>query len=132
MKHAPATGDAHSAVHIVPVRLLAGVLAALLILTGLTVAATALKLGALNIWLALLIATVKAALVILYFMHLRYDRPFHAVVLIGALFFVGVFISLAMLDVFQYRPDVETFRQQNPTQIAPQIEIERARLHPRP
>ena len=35
------------------------------------------------------IATVKASLVALYFMHLRYDQPFYAIVLLTALLFLG-------------------------------------------
>jgi len=45
---------------------------------------------------------VKASLVVLFFMHLRWDKPFNAIVFIGCLIFVGLFISLALLDTGQY------------------------------
>jgi len=118
--------------HIVPLRVLTGVILVLLLLTALTVMATWVSLGALNVWIALVIATAKAALVVLYFMHLRYDRPFNGVVLIATLFFVALFVGLALLDVFEYRENVDSFRSRNPTLIAPQLEAERARLKPNP
>ena len=130
-------GHAHSegVGHVVPVTVLAGVLTALLLLTFLTVAATWVRFGALSVWIALLIATVKATFVGLYFMHLRYDRPFHGVVLLGTLFFISLFVGLALMDAFHYQPEVNNFREQKPTQVTPLLDVERARLeaeHPRP
>ncbi len=106
-------GPAHAVHHGPSLLLLAGVLAALLVLTFITVAVTWtawLDFGHLNVWVALLIATVKAALVVLYFMHLRYDKPFNAVVLIGALFFVVLFIGIATQDTLRYRGDIQQWR----------------------
>ena len=70
--------------HIMPARVLLAVWAALMVLTIVTVAVTLVDLGDLNIWVAMLIAVTKASLVGLYFMHLRYDSPFHAIILIAA------------------------------------------------
>ena len=92
--------------HVVPLRVLVAVLAALLGLTLITVATAGLDLGPANLFVALGIATTKAALVALYFMHLRWDRPFHAVVLIVALAAVVLFVALALLDSRAYQPDV--------------------------
>src|SRR3954454_18044738 len=91
-------GDGTIHPHIVPPSVLLGVYGVLVVLTVLTVAITRfdldkLHLGSLNIWAALIIAVVKAGFVVLYFMHLRYDSPFNAVVLISALFFVAVFLG---------------------------------------
>jgi cytochrome c oxidase subunit 4 len=94
-------------VHVVPPRVLLTVFAGLLVLTVLTVAATYVNLGAANIWLALGIALAKAALVALYFMHLRYDSPFNAVVLLCALLFVALFVGAAVIDSHQYRVEFE-------------------------
>jgi cytochrome c oxidase subunit IV len=103
----PAT-DPHAHVgHVVPVALLAGVLAILLVLTVVTVAATWIDLGSLGVWVALAIATVKATLVALYFMHLRYDRPFNGLILIGALLFVMLFVSLALMDTHEYQATLD-------------------------
>jgi cytochrome c oxidase subunit IV len=92
--------------HVVPFWLLAAVLTLLLFLTVITVAVTYVDLGPLNIWIAMLIATVKAVFVALFFMHLKYDRPISAVVLIASLLFVALFVGLVLLDVHAYNPDL--------------------------
>jgi cytochrome c oxidase subunit 4 len=108
--------------HRVPRSVLASVFIALLLLTLLTYAATGIDLGGLNVWVAITIATLKAALVALFFMHLAYERPFNAVVLVTTLCFGALFIGLALLDVFHYRENIETYRAQNPQMVAPQLE----------
>ena len=98
---------AHAGVgHVVPLRTLVGVLAVLLLLTAATVGVTRIDLGRLNLVLALTIAVVKGALVLLYFMHLRWDRPFNAVVLVAALAFFMIFVALALLDTYQYQNEM--------------------------
>jgi len=92
--------------HVVPLQLLFGVLGILLVLTFATVAITWFDLGRLNLLAALAIAFVKASLVALYFMHLRWDRPFNAIVLLTALFMVALFIAFCLMDSVQYQPDV--------------------------
>jgi len=105
---AHATGHAaHGAVgHVVPIRTLVGVLCVLLVLTVGTVGVTKVDLGPLNLLLALAIAVVKGALVLLYFMHLRWDRPFNAVVLISALVFFMIFVGLALMDAHNYQSEM--------------------------
>jgi cytochrome c oxidase subunit 4 len=94
--------------HVVPLKILFGVWAALMVLTVLTVAVTYVDLGAsVNIFVAMLIAVAKAGLVALYFMHLRWDSPLNGVVLIIALLFVAVFIGIALLDTIEYQPAFE-------------------------
>jgi len=93
-------------VHVVPVSLLLAVWGALVVLTVVTVAATRIDVGSFNLLLAMAIATVKGALVVLYFMHLRWDRPFNGVVFIGSLAFVALFIFLALMDTTHYQPDL--------------------------
>lgn len=95
---------AHGVGHVVPVPLLFGVLMLLLVFTFITVAARWVDLGPLNIWIAMIIATIKAAFVVLYFMHLRYDRPFNAIVFIGSLLFVALFVSLSLADAVVTKP----------------------------
>ncbi len=118
-----------SATHIVPVRLLAGVLAALLVLTIVTVAVAHFDFGTLNLWLALAIATTKAALVILIFMHLAYDRPFHAVILVATVLTIMIFTGLTLQDVSHYEPNVQAYQQDHPDRIAPGLEAERFRMN---
>jgi cytochrome c oxidase subunit 4 len=89
----------HPLGHVVPVWLLAAVFGALLVLTCLTVAVAQFDLGNLNLYVALAIATVKASLVVLFFMHLFWDRPFNAMIFIGCLLFVSLFIGVSLTDL---------------------------------
>jgi len=99
--------DDHALAHPVPVPVLLGTLLALLLLTVVTVMATWVDLGKFNIWLALLIAVVKAAFVCLIFMHLRWDNPFNGVVVIASLLFVALFIAIAITDSSEYAPNIK-------------------------
>jgi len=92
--------------HVVPLRVLVAVWGVLVVLTWTTVAITWVDLGALNLWAALAIATVKASLVVMYFMHLRYDRPFNAVILITSLAFLALFVGFALVDTLEYQPEL--------------------------
>jgi cytochrome c oxidase subunit 4 len=92
-------------VHVVPPKVLLAVYGALLILTLITVEVTNFELGNWNVWVALLVALVKAGVVALYFMHLRWDSPFNAICLIAALFFVCLFIGISVLDSKEYKPN---------------------------
>ena len=97
--------------HVVPLPVLATVFAILLLMTALTVAAAGHDLGSWNLVIALGIATFKAALVVLFFMHLRYDNPFYAVVFITALLFWRLFLGLTLLDTTQYQGDIQAWQQ---------------------
>jgi cytochrome c oxidase subunit 4 len=104
-EHSSGAADPTPHVHVMPVRVLAAVWIALMVLTVLTVAVTVVDFGdTLNLWVALGIATVKASLVALYFMHLRYDHPFNSLILITALLFVILFIGITMMDSEAYQP----------------------------
>lgn len=94
----------HPYYHVVPMKVLVGIFAALLVLTFITVAVTHFDFGPYAVVVALSIAVVKAALVALYFMHLRWDNPFNGIVLIAALVFVALFIAIATLDAREYKP----------------------------
>lgn len=100
------TTPAHHAPHVLPPRVLVGTAAALVLLTAVTVAVARVDLGAANVAVALGVATVKATLVALWFMHLRYEHRFHLVVLVGAALFAVLFASFVLFDTAQYRPDV--------------------------
>ena len=89
--------DTHS--HIVPYRTFILVWIALLILTGATVTVAQYHFGALNIWIALGIATLKSSLVIAVFMHLRDEQPLFKLALLSALAILAIFIGLTFFDV---------------------------------
>jgi cytochrome c oxidase subunit 4 len=96
--------------HVVSPAVLVAVFAVLVLLTVITVAAATPRFdfGSWNVWIALFIATIKASLVALYFMHLRYDHPFHGLIFVTALLFLAVFLGLVLLDVSGYQPDIQS------------------------
>lgn len=108
--------------HVVPFRTLFGVGVGLLLLTWLTVYAVNIDLGEFNIYIALAIAVVKAALVALYFMHLRWDRPFNGIVFIGSIAFVMLLISWVMVDTTAYAPNVYDADGQAVTQTRTEVQ----------
>lgn len=72
---------------------------ALLIGTGLTVFAAGLDLGRLNAPVALVIATIKATLVALFFMHVwRASEKLTKLVVVAALFFLLLLLGLTLSD----------------------------------
>jgi len=85
---------------IVPYRTFVVVWLLLLLLTAVTVAVSRVHLGPLNIWAALGIASVKSALVIFFFMHLKYEklRAF-GIFLLVALLILAIFIGFTFFDV---------------------------------
>ena len=78
----------------------------LLFLTGLTVAASYVDFGQGNIVIALTIATMKATLVALFFMHLAHDRPINGLIAIAGFIFLGLFLMFDLLDVTTRRDAV--------------------------
>jgi cytochrome c oxidase subunit 4 len=95
--------------HVVSPAVLLAVFAALVFLTVVTVAAASPRFdfGSWNVWIALTIATVKASLVALYFMHLRYDNPFYGLIFVTALLFLAIFLGIVLLDVSGYQADMQ-------------------------
>lgn len=99
-------------VHVHPTKFYAGILGVLLFLTVLTVVTAEFLdidqilalggevegVGAWNLGLALVIATTKATFVVLFFMHLKDDRRFNAVIFVSGLLFIGVFFVYTMND----------------------------------
>ena len=85
--------------HIVPVRTYISIWLALLVLTGLTAGIAFVDLGPFNTVVALVIATLKALLVVLIFMHVKYasDR-LTKVVLVSALFWLFLLLGLSLAD----------------------------------
>ena len=101
-----ADDEHHGVGHVVPLKILVLVFVSLLVLTYITVAARMIDMGGLNVWIALGIATIKGALVVLYFMHLRYDSPFNAIVFLTAIAFLFLFLGITIVDTIEYQPAV--------------------------
>jgi cytochrome c oxidase subunit IV len=91
-------GGADHVPHVLPLKVYFGTWGTLLVLTVVTVGASYIDLGAANLALALLIATVKASVVALIFMHLFWDHKFHALIFMASLVFLAIFIGFTMFD----------------------------------
>lgn len=85
--------------HIVPVRIYLMIFLALMVGTALTVWAGFRDFpGPLNVIIALTIASIKATLVVLYFMHLRYSSRLVWIIFVSALFWMGLLFALTFSD----------------------------------
>ncbi len=84
--------------HLVPLGTYVLIWAVLVVLTGVTVGVTWLDLEKWSIFTALLVATVKASLVALFFMHLKYERKIISLIVLVTLATCGVFLILTFTD----------------------------------
>jgi cytochrome c oxidase subunit 4 len=84
--------------HIVARKTYILVFAALIVLTLTTVGAATIDLGPLNTVVALVIAMIKASLVILFFMHVRYSKPLIGLVVLGSVLWLAILIVLTLSD----------------------------------
>jgi cytochrome c oxidase subunit 4 len=108
--------------HLISWKTYLAVWAALMMLTAITVTASRLNLGPFNTPLALGIATLKAALVALFFMHLLYDEKFNLVVLGTGLLFVLIFLALTLSDpLTRGRLNPIQGREINPAIVRPEF-----------
>ncbi len=85
--------------HIVSYRTFILIWIVLLILTGVTIGVAQVDLGAMNIWVALTIASCKSALVVMIFMHLKYEQLLFKLAVLATLIILAVFIGFSLLDV---------------------------------
>lgn len=84
--------------HLVPRKVYFAVFAALLVLTAITTAVAFVNLGPWNTVVALGIAFVKATLVALFFMHVKYSPRLTQVVVAGGIFWLAILIVLTLSD----------------------------------
>ncbi len=85
--------------HIVPYRLYIIVLIALLVFTFSSIEITSIELGKYTVAGALLFAVLKSYLVLTYFMHLKYDKPY---IKIMVAFVFAVFIVTIVITFLDY------------------------------
>jgi cytochrome c oxidase subunit 4 len=84
--------------HIVPKQVYYTVYAVLMLCTYLTVQIAFFDLGVLNTVAALTIAVLKATLVVLFFMHVRYSPRLTWMVVASGVFWLGILLALTMGD----------------------------------
>lgn len=96
--------------HVLPLSLLLKVFFALVGLTILTVITGQMELWGMDLGIAMVIATCKASLVCLIFMHLKYDKPFHGMIFLFSVLFVGLFLAFLTLDTKEYQDEVRAHK----------------------
>ena len=84
--------------HIVSPKIYLAIFTTLMAGTGITVWAAFQNFGKFNIVIALAIATIKATLVVLYFMHARYSPKRTQLVIVCAVFWLAIMLSLTLAD----------------------------------
>jgi cytochrome c oxidase subunit 4 len=84
--------------HITSYRLLATILVILLVLTFFSVFITTIHLGPLTVAAALLVASVKVSLVLIYFMHLKYESLFLKLMVSGVFLVFALVIIITFID----------------------------------
>jgi cytochrome c oxidase subunit 4 len=110
-EHAQAAESAEHGTHVMPPKVLVGVAVALLALTAVTVTSSRIDLGEWNVVVALAIACTKAALVALFFMHLKYENRFQLVVLLAAALFAALFVAFVVFDTTQYQHEIRAYEK---------------------
>ena len=84
--------------HVVPLRTYYLIFLTLMVCTAITVAVAFVDLGPLNIIVAMAIAVLKATLVVLFFMHVKYSTRLTWAVVAGSIFWLGILLALTMSD----------------------------------
>ena len=85
--------------HVVPTRVYYGVFAALMVLTGVTTWIAYVDLGRFNIYVAMTIAVIKASLVVLFFMHVRYSSKLTKTIVASGVFWLMIMFLMTMSDL---------------------------------
>lgn len=104
MSHSTSTSAPH---HVSSPAELLGIFISLLALTALTVWAGRWPVGEWDVWIAIGIAGAKCVLVAGWFMHLRYDHPTNALLLLFSVVTVVLFLGLTLSDTLTLVPEVE-------------------------
>lgn len=102
-----AGNDEHGFGHVMPIKGLFAVFISLVALTVLTVWVAQFETGRYDIVIAMAIATVKAMIVALFFMHLLHDKVLNIIAFFGCVLFVGLFMAFALLDTNEYNDTLE-------------------------
>ena len=72
--------------------------AALLVFLALTICSAYLNLGPFNTIVAMAISVTKGALIVLFFMHMRYSKPVIWIFAGAGFFWLGIMLILALSD----------------------------------
>jgi cytochrome c oxidase subunit 4 len=84
--------------HVTPAATFLNVLIALLMLTAVTVGASRIDFGSANLLIAMLIACIKASLVIAIFMHVKWDTAINKIVFLSSFLFLSLLFLFTLSD----------------------------------
>ena len=127
--HAATHGDGHAHGelqmghhHVSSSAMFFNVLVALLILTFITVAASRFDFGSANMIIAMAIASVKASLVIAFFMHVKWDTAINKIVFLSSFLFLSLLFVFTLSDLATRRLDNDLYTIKSP--------VDKAWVHP--
>ncbi|MFT4842552.1 MAG: caa(3)-type oxidase subunit IV [Planctomycetota bacterium] len=116
-----ATGDSHAQgelqmghTHVSSPVMFMTVLIALLFLTFITVAVAQFNFGSANMLIAMAIASVKATLVMAFFMHLKWDTAVNKLMFLSSFLFLALLFIFTLADQFTRRLDGELHTTTSP------------------
>jgi cytochrome c oxidase subunit 4 len=84
--------------HVVPKSLYLTIFGALMVLTFITVAVAFVDLGNMNVAVAMVVAVIKATLVVLFFMHVKYASLTTKLVVISSMVWLGFLFFITLSD----------------------------------
>ena len=114
-----ASGNGHGALdmghhHVSSPAMFFGVLVALLFLTVLTVGVAQFDFGSANMLIAMGIASVKASLVIAFFMHVKWDTAINKIVFLSSFLFLSLLFVFTLADLATRRLDNDMYMLRSP------------------
>ncbi|EMJ97667.1 cytochrome C oxidase subunit IV family protein [Leptospira alstonii] len=105
LKGAPAAApvhaeESHGSHHVISVKTYSVIFATLIFFTFVTVWVAGIDFGAMNVIIAMAVATAKASLVLGYFMHLKYDSIMNRVIFGSGFLFLLLLFGFSAADIF--------------------------------
>jgi cytochrome c oxidase subunit 4 len=118
--------------HVSSAAMFFNVLAILLVLTVVTVAVSRFDFGGANMLIAMAIASVKASLVILFFMHVKWDTAINKIVFLSSFLFLSLLFIFTLSDAATRRMDNELHTTRTPVQyewVQPKADPSHSKSH---
>jgi cytochrome c oxidase subunit 4 len=103
--------------HVSSTAMFTNVLLTLLVLTIITVAVSRVDFGSANMLIAMAIASVKASLVIAFFMHVKWDTAINKIVFLGSFLFLSLLFVFTLADQATRRIDHQMHTTRTPVQF---------------
>jgi cytochrome c oxidase subunit 4 len=98
MSNANPTVTHEHAYHVIPTSTFLWVWVALLVLTTITAGASILFPGTVGILVAMVVTPAKATLILMYFMHLKYEKKVFVIMFLTAMGIFAIFLGLTFFD----------------------------------